>query len=181
MPAYSDPPIQEHQDDLSLYSPEENRDFNHSPINSANCTVILLFFFLQTPIAIINIFIGLVFPHSKCMDNLHELAVRKWFLGIGISESLLVLGLLLGMTLLHQACINYESYSRWLLGIGALLVLKVIVWGVASVVLFVTKISKLCEGFIWGYGLLSSILAGTVLVMLVCALVSTITTFRFPH
>lgn len=115
------------------------------------------------------------------MDNSNGIVVRKWFLGIGITQAALVIGLFLGIQLFKGGCIDYECYSRWLWGNGVLVVLTMLVWGIISIVVFVTKISKLCSGFIYGYGLLCAILGGVSLLVVGGALVYGITTFRFPH
>ena len=87
------------------------------------------------------------------MDSPNDMVVRRWMLSIGTAETALVLALLLVLLLYRRDFIEAECYSRVLLGLGAAGVMKGVVWGVAAIILFTTRISKHCDGFIYDYGL----------------------------
>jgi hypothetical protein len=78
------------------------------------------------------------------MDSPNDMVVRRWLLSIGTAETALVLALLLVLLLYRRDFIEAECYSRVLLGLGVAGVMKGVVWGVAAIILFTTRISKHC-------------------------------------
>ena len=145
----------------------QNQDKNM--ITGVTLCFVLCLIFCQLPFTIVNIVFAQTQPHSVCMDTPHAgLTVRPWLMGIGITEIVLMVIILLPVLFFKCGCCGITVMGGFLCGAYALWALKGLIWFVVELVMFITGISKYCHGGVYTYGLVLVILNGLGLIAGCC-------------
>jgi hypothetical protein len=89
------------------------------------------------------------------MDESHGwsfLVVRPWLLGIGITEIVLTVAMLLGMTLYRGRVISLDLLNAWEKVVIGSWLFKTVVWSAMELLLFRETIVVYCTGGMYVYG-----------------------------
>ena len=125
----------------------------------------------QLPFTLCNLLLALTQPHSQCMDRAYNSSAniaRPWFLSMGIIEVVLITVLLLTVALNKVRCISEDTLKKIGLVVLVLGLLKWLIWAVFEIELFVSTISRYCDGIVYAYGLILTILHSLGLLVLCC-------------
>ena len=112
-------------------------------------------------------------PHSQCMDRVVSgLAVRPWFWGIGITDIVILAMFLITVPVLccdcYRRCFSVMS-CLWISTLVAA-VIKILIWAIVDIVMFVKVVQPYCSGGIYAFNLASLIQNGLILVSCPCVL-----------
>ena len=100
-------------------------------------------------------------PHSVCMDAYHTgVAVRPWLMGMGYSDLCLMIILLVPIITLKLGWCSSDMFAYFEIPILIVWVIKMIIWLIVEIVLFIGGISKYCHGSIYSYALAQMIING---------------------
>ena len=157
------------EQDRAIANLQNMADQNRGAVSAMMLCPIICAICCLLPFTICNIVFALTQPHSVCMDTLHSgLAVRPWFLGIGITE--IVLMVLMVMPVLLYNCGVWDLITMMKMWgyVNVLNMVKTFIWVIVIIIMFSTGISKFCHGSIYTYGLVLTILSSLYLLLLCC-------------
>ena len=115
--------------------------------------------FFQLPFTICNLYFAIASPHSSCFDQPHAgLVLRSWLLGIGITEIVLMAGIVIPLMFFQCSCMSVYGLSNIWSCVQGITAIKQLVWFIMIFVLFFKLVKFFCTGAIYTYFIILMVL-----------------------
>ena len=93
--------------------------------------------------------------------------LRPWLISVGFLKLILMIGVLLPTFIFKMGGISYRLLRRFWIVFGIMAFMKVFIWAVVQITLFVKVMFQHCKGGLFFYGVVMTIFNSIILVVII--------------